>query len=63
MPQGGSDDGASLLPKLLELQSKLTQLEAQLGSVNVPSDLLDKIALMQSAIDSLQSQLSSVRHH
>ncbi len=49
------------MPKLLELQAKLTQVEAKLGSMDVPSDLLDQIDMMQKAIDSLQSQLSSVR--
>lgn len=49
------------MPKLLELQAKLAQVESKLGSMDVPSDLLDKIDMMQKAIDSLQSQLSSVR--
>ena len=60
MPQGsGSDEGGSLMPKLIEIQSKLSQMESQLGSV--PSDLLDKISAMQKAIDGLQAELTSVR--
>ena len=57
MPQGsGTDDGGSLMPKLIEIQSKLSQMESQL-----PSDLLDKISAMQKAIDGLQAELASVR--
>ena len=29
VPQGGSDEGASLLPKLIELQNKLAQTEGE----------------------------------
>ena len=29
VPQGGSDEGASLLPKLIELQNKLEQTEGE----------------------------------
>ena len=60
MPQGGSDEGPSLMPKLLEMQTKLSQVEAQLASTEVPSD---KLAMMQNAIDRLQSQLSTVSVH
>ena len=29
MPQGGGDEGASLMPKLIEIQSKMAQLEGK----------------------------------
>ena len=29
MPQSGSDEGASLMPKLIELQNKLAQIEGE----------------------------------
>ena len=33
MPPSGSDEGASFMPKLIELQNKLAQIECEWGMV------------------------------
>ena len=59
MPKGDSDEAAALLPKLMELQSKVEHMESEMG--RMPPDVLDQIAAMQKAIDKLTADLTSVR--
>jgi chromosome segregation ATPase len=58
MPKGDSGEAASLMQKLMELQSKVEQMEGQLGAL--PPDVLDQIAAMQKAIDKLTADLASL---
>lgn len=73
---GDSGEAASLMPKLLELQTKLNLLECMYyyyvllvtmnyfylhaAKVGVPPDLLDQITVMKKSIDALTNELSSV---
>lgn len=59
MPSTDGSEGANFMPKLLEIQNKITQLEDEIGKQPpLPSDLLDKIIGMQNAIDHLSAELN-----
>lgn len=60
MPKGDSEEMAALLPRLMELQNRVDQIEGEVGKQVIPPDLLDQISAMQKAIDKLTADLATL---